>query len=152
MTKQYSWILKTAAMFACFDPYKFILWGWILGTICRYVSCESIDISLVCSELPSSSFEMFREGAAKGCFPGVVVRTVYMRVPSCLCYDSVFETCIYISTTGCSTNLPEVASHHHPRSGWGEYTGQQRLDCSLTYYIHVHIILIHSCIGEHGIP
>jgi hypothetical protein len=35
---------------------------------------------LCISEFPGFSFELFHEGAAKGCFPGVADRTVFVRV------------------------------------------------------------------------
>jgi hypothetical protein len=67
---------------------------------------------------------------------------VYVRVLHCPCYNSVFETRIYVSTAeGCSTNPPEVASHHHPRSGWGEYTGQHRIYRSFFYVLMIILCL-----------
>lgn len=92
------------------------------------------------------SYDFFREGTAKGCFPGMRLGA-FLCVLYIACFDAIFKTCMYVSTAGYNTNPPDIASHHLPRNGWGEYTGQQDLDCSLnimsmfTLFLYIHAMV-----------
>jgi hypothetical protein len=119
--------VNSIVVFASYELVKFITWVWIAELICRYFSCESIAISFASFRACKLWFWIVLwNGQQRVAFLG-------LRLEPCMCllfipcYGAKFETCMHVIIAGCSSTPQEVASHHLPRNGWGEYTAQQRI-------------------------